>query len=384
MTEAEQGAQAVSPGVEWADPRFFAEQSRTWNFFRLIKQLVVPPDGHKTLPTLPGMLLFALTFGIGTAAYNTSSNILFMTLSLLLTSILLSGVLAWMNFKGTRWRLHLESHFRAGKITPIGIELSNDKRLLPSYSLWFNVRADKSDVTSRIYLQERLDPQSSVRLDWIFEPERRGKEVIEINGLETQFPFGFLRKIVGGGIKREVAVWPKRIDYDFDPPKSIHAFQQGHSILKPGSGTELINLRDYQTGDPQRLVHWKASARMRRLMVRQMSEENQDAFLLFLETPKGIWKDEEQFEVLCSFVGALSEDLYLRNRLWGFALNDEPIRVVKRLGDLHALMEDLALLKRVEHYTPSDALMGATVVRFAPEKGKRVGAYVGGVKAGEA
>ena len=32
---------------------------------------------------------------------------------------------------------------RAGKITPIGIELSNDQKLLPSYSLWFNFRATK-------------------------------------------------------------------------------------------------------------------------------------------------------------------------------------------------------------------------------------------------
>ena len=154
--------------MEWEDPGFFAEQSRTRNFFRILKQLVIPPEGNKTIPTVPGIILFLLTLAIGSAAYNTSSNILFMTLSLLFTSILLSGVLAWVNFKGTRWRMILEPHFRAGKITPVRIELSNDKRLLPTYSLWFNVRAQRSEVSKRVYLQERLDARSSTRLDWIF------------------------------------------------------------------------------------------------------------------------------------------------------------------------------------------------------------------------
>ncbi len=88
--------------LEWADPGFFTNQSRTRNFFRILKQLVFPPEGHKTLPTPVGIVLIALSLGIGSAAYNTSSNILFMTLSLLLSSLLLSGILAWLNFKGTQ------------------------------------------------------------------------------------------------------------------------------------------------------------------------------------------------------------------------------------------------------------------------------------------
>ncbi len=80
--------------VEWADPGFFAHQSRTRNLFRILKQLFIPPRGHKTIPTAAGFVLILLTLGIGSAAYNTSSNILFMTVSLLLSSLLLSGILS--------------------------------------------------------------------------------------------------------------------------------------------------------------------------------------------------------------------------------------------------------------------------------------------------
>ncbi len=370
--------------VEWADPGFFTRQSKTRNFFRLLKQLVVPPEGHKTIPTLAGIFLILLTLGIGSAAYNTSSNILFMTLSLLLSSLLLSGILSWMNFKGTRWRLVLEPHFRAGEVTPIRIELTNNKKLLPTYSLWFDVQAAVSEESHRIFLQERLDASSSVKLDWMFEPKRRGIERINIAGLETQFPFGFLRKIIGGGISRDVVVWPKRVDYNFKTITGRHAHKQGSTNFKPGGGSELVNLREYQPGDPQRLVHWKASARLQRLMVRQMCEENQDAYLIFLETPASHWSEGEQFEKLCSFATSLAEDLYMEDRLWGAALNDEPVLPIKRLSDLHYFLEKLAALAPVEDYRPLNETRAATIITFSPGPDDRVFAYVGGNSTGSA
>lgn len=370
--------------VEWADPGFFTRQSRGRNFLRLLKQLVWPPEGHKTIPTPTGIVLIFLTLGIGSAAYNTSSNILFMTLSLLLSSLLLSGILAWLNFKGTRWRLVLEPHFRAGEFTPIRIDLSNDKKVLPTYSLWFHVSAAVSEEEKKVYLQERLDAGSTRQLEWMFEPGSRGVETIEISGIETKFPFGFLRKIIGGGVSREVVVWPKRIEYEFKAPVGVRSHVQGLVNMKPGGGAELVNLREYQRGDPQRMVHWKASARTRRLMVRQMSEENEDAYLVFLETPATVWNDKEQFEVLCSFAASLAEDLYMDNRLWGVAVNDEPVMLIRSLSDLHSFLGMLARLEPVEHYTPLEEVTAATIITFTPGTGKRVHANVGGNTTGSA
>ena len=235
-------AEAASRGatsVEWADPGFFTGQSRARNFLRVIKQLVIPPTGHRTVPTIAGVVLILLTLGIGSAAYNTSSNILFMTVSLLLSSLLLSGILSWLNFKGTRWRLVLEPHFRAGEYTPIRIDLSNDKKVLPTYSIWFRVRAVVARTDRKLHLQERLDGQSRTQLEWMYEPARRGVETIEIAGLETQFPFGFLRKTIGGGMSKEVAVWPRRVDYEFHPVPGLQAHRRGTVNLKPGEGSDI-------------------------------------------------------------------------------------------------------------------------------------------------
>ena len=56
------------------------------------------------MPTVPGLVLIGLALGIGSAAYNAASNILFITLSLLLACLILSGVMSWLNLRGVCWR----------------------------------------------------------------------------------------------------------------------------------------------------------------------------------------------------------------------------------------------------------------------------------------
>ena len=371
--------------TDWADPGFFTSQSRTRNFFRLLKNLVKSIDGQKNIPTIAGSMLLLVSIGIGTAAYNTSSNILFMTLALLLSSLILSGFMAWTNFRDTRWRLLLEPHFRAGEVTPVRVEITNAKRLIPSYSLVFNLHAGLSDESVRLFMHERLDAGSSVKLDWIYEPPRRGLEVIAITGLESLFPFGFLRKIIPGDSRKEVAVWPQKIDYHLGPMEEGHkARQTGEALKRRGSGSELINLRNYRHGDSVKTVHWKASARMRKLMVRDTSDENRDSLLIVIETPANIWNDDNKFELLCSFAGSLAEDLYMENRLWGIAINDEPLFPIKRLHDLHYFLGKLARLERVDHFRPRDTQTEITQIRFCPGSGNRVYAMTEGSQVGYA
>ena len=62
----------------------------TWS--ALLWALVYPQRGQRIRPTLPGVVLIGLSLGLGMAAYNSSSNILFITLSLLLSCLILSGV----------------------------------------------------------------------------------------------------------------------------------------------------------------------------------------------------------------------------------------------------------------------------------------------------
>jgi uncharacterized protein (DUF58 family) len=375
---AEPNSEAARPG-EWAAPDFFSRRlSRESRFWRLLWMMILPPEGSRIIPTPAGYALILVALGLGTAAYNTASNILFMALSLLLSSLILSGFLSWLNFKGMRWRLNLPSHFRVGEKADLQIELRNAKHMLPTYNICFHVRTERLRKKERVFLDARLNAGDSRRLGWIYRPQKRGVDTIIVSGLESQFPFGFLRKIVGGGIKRPVTVFPARIEYQFKPPSGHHADRRGEISRRPGAGAELINIRRYQQGDPQRLVHWKASARLRRLMIRQMAEENRDGYLVFVESPSSLWREDEQFEKLCSFAGSLAEDLFRQGSLIGYAINDEPVSPVRRLHDMQTFLRELATLRLVDHYKPSPEITGYNLITFRPGAGGSISAYVSG------
>lgn len=374
-----------TPTGDWADPSFFTKRLGSGgNFWRLVWLMLIPPQGHRIVPTPAGYVLILVALGLGSAAYNTASNILFMALSLLLSSLIMSGFLSWMNFKGSLWRLRQPPHYRVGETAPIQIELSNTKRFLPTYCLWFNVSTAHQTGKRRICLEDRINPGKNVALDWEFSPSHRGQDTLTVSGIESQFPFGFLRKTIGGGIQTAITVLPRRIEYHFKPPGGHHSHLQGDTNRRPGAGNELINIRRYQQGDAQRLVHWKASARQRQLLIRQMAEENRDGYVLFVESPSALWPDADTFERLCSFAASLAEDLFREGRLLGFAVNDEPVQPLKRLHDLQIFLERLALLELTDHYSAAPDSGGRNLITFRPGLGGEVYAYLGGNIAGTA
>jgi uncharacterized protein (DUF58 family) len=66
------------------------------------------------------------------------------------------------------------------------------------------------------------------------------------------------------------------------PPPGLHRLRQ------PGSGSELLDLRDYQPGDPPRTIAWKVSARRDRLVTREYESEVPVRCTLFLDASSSV------------------------------------------------------------------------------------------------
>lgn len=394
---------AATAAADWHGPGAPDRRRRWFDWRVLLWSLVFPPKRHRISLTVPGLFLMGLSVAIGTAAYNTASNILFITLSLLLACLLLSGLLSWFNFMGTCWRLRPPGAWRAGHETLVTIEVANRKNWLPSYSLWFELAtqprhlpppdkpekemkmreilaaAEKHITRGRIFLRERLDPQAVTTLDWGVKPTRRGEAVVELSAVGSLFPFGFLRKNIGMVLKHTVLVWPAQVEYQWSGATSDHAGASGRRTTRAGTGDDLLALRKYERGDSHRLIHWKASARLGQLMIRQFAAESHDGYTLRLDTPAEVWTRAEQFELLCSFVGTLAEDLYASGRLRGITINGGPLLETRRLRDLEAVLDELARLQPVA--ADVDGVPTKTtknLITFAPEGARGITAHVDG------
>jgi uncharacterized protein (DUF58 family) len=406
------------PGARGGVRRF------TWN--AVLWALVFPQRGQRILPTISGVLLIALSLGIGMAAYNSANNILFITLALLLACLILSGVLSWLNFRGVAWRLELAPPLRAGQEVAVGLGLRNRKGFLPTYGLWFELvarhveegpppapkstitgrgvdvraawaQAGRNEAQARLYLRERLDPQGEVKLDWIFKPGRRGRLGIELESIGSQFPFGFLKKNLTTALRAEVVVWPAPVAYRRIAAAGARRTAGGERLVRPGSGGDLLALRRYAPGDSHRLVHWKASARSRELLVRQFAAESTEGFLFWLETDAAVWPRPEQFELLAGFAATLAEDLFRAGQLAAAALDHEAPVPVRRVRDLELLLDRLAVMQprgagnvgdvpsprdavQRGEGTPPTRFNQKNVLTFAPDGARGVAAYVDGEK----
>ncbi len=382
---------------------------------RVLWSLVWPSRHERIQPTLSGVVLIGLSLGIGTAAYNSASNILFIALSLLLACLILSGVLSWLNLRRLAWQLEIQPPLRAGQETEVGLQLLNGKRYIPTYALWFEFAATpfnrgeparpESTVTGRgidvwatlakvqeaamggsVHLRTRLDPGGEARLGWIFTPPRRGLLRIELLGVGSLFPFGFLRKLTGTDMRREVPVWPAPVEYrrfsGAGPRRPSGDLQQARA----GNEGEMIALRRYESGDSHRLIHWKASARTGRLLVRQYSAQNSETCSIWLTTDAAVWGRPEQFELLMSFAATLAQDLFCAGRLQSAAIDDGPQSPMRRVADLESFLDRLAEAQP-RPAPPEGRAAGSergprrsNLLTFEPEGARGIAAFINGNK----
>ncbi|MGB0372317.1 MAG: DUF58 domain-containing protein [Opitutales bacterium] len=366
-----------SPG--WRDPasayRSRRNQRSVWRF---ILSFVIPPKYYRLRPTISGWMLILVSMALGGAAYNSSSNILFMCLSLMMGCLVLSGMLSYLNFTKMRWTLEVPEHLRSGETGLGRIWVENGKRRVPVFVLWFHVRAGAKGKKTRIIMSERLDPKSRLSLNWHIPSLERGSATLWVSGVESQYPFGFLKKNIGIPIEREVMVWPRRQEYRL-------SFGQGKRVLAGvgksqliGEGVDLSGLREYRLGDDLRKVHWKASARSEELMLKEFSEENATGFRVWFQTSKTLWRTDESFEVACALVGSIVEDLYRRGELQAFKLDDGESMDGRSSADFHAIMGMLSDARRGQgHFELDQEPTHHQGLTFKPGEGTAVEVYLG-------
>ena len=145
------------------------------------------------------------------------------------------------------------------------------------------------------------------------------------------------------------------------PPPGVHRLRY------PGSGSELLDLRDYLPGDPPRTIAWKVSARRDRLITKVFESEVPIRCTLFVDTSSSVRVASEGGRSLTRLVeiaaGVMQANAASRD-LTGLCLFDEngvnvtrPERSAVHLTRMLRLLADASALEPTCARTDPDTLL---------------------------
>jgi uncharacterized protein (DUF58 family) len=310
-----------------------------------------------------GIILVAL------AAMNTGNNLLFLILACLIATILMSGILSSITLSGVELHLELPEHIFAGQAFRSVVELENEKLTLPSFSL--RVEAVKpKNVSANAMLETPiyfpyLPKHERVRQGIPITFPHRGVYRQEAFRIVTRFPFGFLQKARRLDLKTEALVYPS-IEPTQEYLEILPGLEGALESATKGRGQDLYALRDYVPTDSARHVHWKASARLGSLMVREFTREDDCRVLLVLDPFVGVSAApqesgttavlSERFERAVTLCAAVAWHFYERNALVQFRSVGVETRLAPADEIIFEILRHLAVAEAL-HSDPNQSLM---------------------------
>ena len=287
--------------------------------------------------TKEGTLYLLLALIIGIAALNTGNNLLFIVVSAMLAAVVVSGVASAIVLLGLELDVTVPDHLFAGSAAFARLILRNTNRFVPAFSV--NVVPPKHKKPRKhVSLQRssfRFPPKSKAGEEWFMWPDlsvhwttdppppadvyhsnvyfpfipakqtahaevelsfpRRGSYVQNGFGIQTKFPFSFLKKTRTVSLKREVIVYPS-VDATDELFEMLPLITGEFESYVRGRGYDLYRIRDYAAQDSARHVDWKATARTGVLKVREFTREDERKLRIIFDNPAPGTVSEENYE----------------------------------------------------------------------------------------
>jgi len=275
-----------------------------------------------------GILFIGVTIFLGVAAANTGNNLLYIVVSAMLSLMLVSGISSLLNIKDISIGLVPPPEVYANRPAPFRLVVSR-KRRIPAFLL--RIRSSADEVLLPVV--DGSGAEEHIRL--VFN--RRGRIGEVTLELSSDFPLGMFIRSTEVAVPLNLVVFPEPI-----PTDRLFAQIQGEA---GGSSPEVAALKGYDelkeireySGEPMKLIHWKISAKLGVLMIKEMVAEEKEPVILSLELVEG------DVETRLSKLTYLTLELMKLGYPVGLKLKDRKIPPAR--GESHKLLilRELAL-----------------------------------------
>lgn len=310
---------------------------------------------RSTRLTSEGLQYLFFTMAVGIAAINTGNNLFYLLLSMMLSIILVSGIVAERCLRGLEFHRHLPDLLFVNESATATLVVKNRKSRFPSFSLSLFDVCDGRDIDRGLVIRE-LPPGASTLLSYPLVAARRGQLRLDGVRVATSFPFGLFLKKAYVPIQGVAVVCPEIRPLGEEVLQDLLAAGQEHTAHRKGYGSDLYNLRLYQPGDDSRAIHWVTTARTSQLTIRETEAESQRRASIFLSTLAPDSHNAE-FEEAVAYTASLV--YHLTTRGYRLQLTAGSSRSAFGQGETH-LPDLLRMLALCERRAPNDNISSET------------------------
>lgn len=274
-------------------------QSYLSNMLKLFK--IRRTDRVSTRPTKEGITFLALSLFVGIAGLNTGNNLLYLIFGMMLSLVGISGFMSMIILHKIDVHYEMPESIFALAPTAFKFFVTNKKSRLPCYSLTVEVERQKGFI---LYLPAKATKNLNLRCFFRHRGWNKSPEIY----LSTSFPFGFFRKrVLKKTVKKDVLVYPK-IDKIDAEEQLLKRLSHEKPSVKSGPGSDLRSIRTYQEGDNPKLIHWKSSAKIGQLMIKELHKDESKSAVVEFNPPD----DKSRLEIEISRTASLLVELQRR------------------------------------------------------------------------
>ena len=321
------------------------------------RSFTLRPSGRAFLVTAILVLL---------AAWNAGANLLYLVVGGMFSFLVLSWVLSAWTLARLRVSREGPEAIHRGESFGVTVRVENHKYLVPALSVRVEHNGRPGEALS--YIPKIPSRKAGlVRVTEVFE--KRGVYPLPQLDLVTRFPFGFLecRYRAADTKKSEVVVYPRVV--------ALHtmALEQqrggGHAPrVAKGDGDEFFSLRDYVAGDDMRRIAWRASARLGKLLVKEL-EYDMSRFVVFVfhtRVIEDLADFEERFEEAVELVASLAVTLLNRSYKVGIETPSGSLPIGEGKAQVINVLDMLARIAPVGASGPADLDMPVVATAEGP------------------
>jgi len=290
-----------------------------------IDDLAVEVDSQKVINQVPSTwhpqygihvgwsmgALFLMVIILGCMAFATESGLLFWSVSLATAVFVTSLIYPGLIVNSIQITKTIPDSGIVSQPLAITYTIRNTRKYFPIYSLRLVEIFDKNLLSGvpRIYIPY-IGAGESCSIQILIIPSKRGQLTCLGTRLASKYPFGLLTRFLTVLDKRSIMIYPAlgNLARPAIPANRQTDYQLG--LTQPryqGSSDEFYALREYHPGDNPRHIHWKRSARMGRLVVREMSQYSPNRLTVILDTflPENNIRNSFVFEQMVSFTATV-------------------------------------------------------------------------------